>query len=759
MPAEDVTVTVTYTVNTHRLIINYLYRDDSVAAPQVNVVKDYNSTFDYTSPEVQGYHPNRTSVAGTMGDADTTINVYYDANTDTAYKVEYYKDNSTTAFKTIDYTGTTGSNVNATIIAVEGYELDRSNTNNRLSGKVLADGSLVLKVYYKKSMINYTVNVYYDGVLHSTNTYSAEFNSTINSSDYATTVSGYRTPTYTPETLTISATASNNIISIYYVKKAANISAVVSREITRNGKVVEDTDTEYGDVITFKITIKNTGDAEGTVNIKDLKLTEALDSTMTIDESQYTASELKVLKEFLSSTGSNITVNTNGEYVLTFDITITGNAGQSVSSQLTYTGEGEEAKQTTTLTLDIEKVITYTEISDNGANVVLVLDNSGSMKENGKLDAMKTAAKQFVNNILSSTQNPNNEVCVVVMPDDNNHTAEYKCSQTASTLVSYIDNNIDGSGWTPYTAALNGANGRVDYLKTTHSNNSNYVIFLTDGEPIDGQHQECTSGYWHNECKWVYDYDTNYTTVADTIKTKATMFTIGYEVDSTSKTRLESIASTGKYYAATTSNISTIFNELSAVIGSSTKRTEKGVMGISSNIDTTKNITIKVTPVSGTAYTLNKSFTELTTGTTKYIISDGNGGYELDAKVFNAGDKIELSYYLKAETVAAASFSKTMIFGAPVIDESSEVTNEEVTTEVTDETTTEITEEVTTDETTSEVINDSEVVNEIEEPIIDTFIPEVTIETEEEVIEEKQEEVVLKKEDETITEETLDVIE
>ena len=90
---------------------------------------------------------------GSMGDR------LYEANwvgdTKTAYKVEHYKENLDGTYPTsttdIDNKeGTTDAEVIAAHKDFDGFEFDSTNTQNVLVGKVKPDGSLVLKVYYKR---------------------------------------------------------------------------------------------------------------------------------------------------------------------------------------------------------------------------------------------------------------------------------------------------------------------------------------------------------------------------------------------------------------------------------------------------------------------------------------------------------------------------------------------------------------------------------------------------------------------------------
>ena len=119
-----------------------------------------------TAPGKQGY-----TFAGwkdfdfnTAPTSDMTVEAQWTANTDTPYVVQHYKQNADkdgydlVATATENLTGTTDATVTAT--PKVGGDFAGFVVNNDLSvmsGKVAADGSLVLKVYYDIAQIAYKV--------------------------------------------------------------------------------------------------------------------------------------------------------------------------------------------------------------------------------------------------------------------------------------------------------------------------------------------------------------------------------------------------------------------------------------------------------------------------------------------------------------------------------------------------------------------------------------------------------------------------
>ena len=74
---SDVTVTATYTINSYRLTVTYVYADGSPAAPAFAADYEYGQTYTVASPEIAGYAPDLTVVSGTMGAANAEYVVTY----------------------------------------------------------------------------------------------------------------------------------------------------------------------------------------------------------------------------------------------------------------------------------------------------------------------------------------------------------------------------------------------------------------------------------------------------------------------------------------------------------------------------------------------------------------------------------------------------------------------------------------------------------------------------------------------------------
>ena len=96
-----------------------------------------------------------TIETGSMGTRLYTANWVGDIRT--PYTVEHYKENLDGTYPTLpantdEEEGTTDEEAIANERTYEGFEVDESNANNVLTGIVKADGSLILKVYYKRKV-------------------------------------------------------------------------------------------------------------------------------------------------------------------------------------------------------------------------------------------------------------------------------------------------------------------------------------------------------------------------------------------------------------------------------------------------------------------------------------------------------------------------------------------------------------------------------------------------------------------------------
>lgn len=156
------------------------------------------------------------------------------------------------------------------------------------------------------------------------------------------------------------------------------------------------------------------------------------------------------------------------------------------------------------------------------ASVVMVLDSSGSMADDGKITALKTAAKAFVDN-LSSHSDTSKISIVWYYGDNTTDVLGYKTLNApgVNDLKDFIDNRkcTQWSGATPMGEALKEANSLVE---SADSNSSKYVLFMTDGLP--GGY---TTFFGNEDVNRNSAVANEAVRQAASIKPKATLYTIG----------------------------------------------------------------------------------------------------------------------------------------------------------------------------------------------------------------------------------------
>ena len=420
-----------------------------------------------------------------------------------------------------------------------------------------------------------------------------------------------------------------------------------SPQIKRNGTGVIDTAVEYDDIVTYSIGLKNNGVKDSVINIREVALISAIDKLvklkldtsadvkLTIGDKTMSLSEAKAAANaVLSDNGYTVTIAPGQEMTLEFNVVIIGNAGQVINNQLLYVMDGLEADPGTKNSMYIEKVVQYNEVAENGSNVVLALDNSGSMggsrsSTTSKISKLKDANKEFLDIMLGENSNDNNEVCVVIMPDSTSISVsniKFKCSKNYTELLNFSNSYLDADGSsTPFTNTFKKTYDLLIELKNKNKLNTNFAMFLSDGTPVN-------------------DNETNFVNQANNIKSIGEFFTVGFQTDTTATNLLKKLATDSEhYYDAKTTDIVDVFKNIAKKINEKSKRTTKGVIAISRNIDKTRNLVIEVTS-NGTTTELIKSYTEALNE--NYIINKGSR-YEINIKKFNAADKISVTYFLE----------------------------------------------------------------------------------------------------------------
>ena len=434
-----------------------------------------------------------------------------------------------------------------------------------------------------------------------------------------------------------------------YTKTTADITVNVTSNITRNGTAVAGSIVEYGDKINYTITIKNNDTVDGSVNLKNI-INGNLDTTDLPEE----------YKALLTNEGYTVNVTANNTVTIEFSLTVKANVNETVRVDLTYSVDGNGTNTIEGTEYNTEKTITIIEKTEtvNGTNIVIVIDRSASMDGN-RIEKAKEATNSFIDKVFTKNSNTHGSTVTVVTFGTNakwvggllfggyEHTpyanqigitaTDYNTAQNLKKAVNNIKNqttNPGGSG-TPYFKGLEKAYGILyDEITGLSTNgNQNAVIFLSDGAPDDN------------------DNVTSRKNIINNLKDKNTiMYTIGFGVtkDSDAHKVLKNVAydnADNTYLAKDdgTNDLVNVFSAISSKIAdkNKSKQTTKGVAEIGQTVvaDATHQIIVKV---NGTeTYKFNSLEEALASG----VITSNTTGYKVNATKFQAGDKIEVSYY------------------------------------------------------------------------------------------------------------------
>ena len=126
IPANDVTVDVTYYTDVYTLTVHYVYADNTQAATDEVRNLAYNVGYTVPSPIIVGYTPDQDTVRGIMGEANVEVTVVYNINSHNL-TINYVNEDAT-AQVADSYTTTLNYNDNYSVVSpqVAGYAANKS---------------------------------------------------------------------------------------------------------------------------------------------------------------------------------------------------------------------------------------------------------------------------------------------------------------------------------------------------------------------------------------------------------------------------------------------------------------------------------------------------------------------------------------------------------------------------------------------------------------------------------------------------------
>ena len=660
MPANDVVVEGSYTRNNYQYKVQYWYENEQGAYEPLETViggevpygtvidtftqKDGDGKYvlDHVDPAKSATDNKTANLVITHKEIENILNVYYKRNSFN-YQIKYYKETAngeelipstenkqqqklktkiTDAILEADF-GANWKNANK---PQEGYQ-DGIVENAEAADYYITikENNNVIKVVYKlKTNIKYTVKYYFNEDPLKEYEYSdtAKYGQQINSvKDYSD--GGWIKDKQKSTSLPYTIKESGNVIKVYYVKPEITV-----KKTTSVSGVVEP-----GQNITYTITATNTGYLAGNVTIEDSEpagTSAANNAKATIKDSTGTKTvELSELEKGITLNVPAKNGNVKGTATVKFTVKVTGEKLKDKTSNLiSNTATVNETDETNTVNNTVEKTMKIKENTETikATNIVLVIDSSGSMDEkmdnddgilisrcedanckkthrtdwslfigsykyHTKMTTAIDAACRFIDQIYpNQSTNNGTTISVVDFNTDASIVGTMATSYAGAQNLKTAIKKLEANGNTSMGTALNLANTTLTNIPAQYKDNNNVVIFLSDGAPTDGN---------------------AYQAAATTLKTganKATIYTIGFEIDNTGAQVLSAIA-TGEKYAFLTDmdKLFETFDDISSSIKESTitKQSKVGKLTLT-NVDTTKPIKINGVKVELTDKKLNK---------------------------------------------------------------------------------------------------------------------------------------------------------
>ena len=233
----------------------------------------------------------------------------------------------------------------------------------------------------------------------------------------------------------------------------------------------DSTKAEVGDTIIYTITATNKSDVESDIEISDdlsnLPVT-FVDGSIKVNGIASTKAKYENGKVTYKSTlaaGATVT--------LEFKVKV--NEGTPVKTVIknvaVVNGENKEA-----ITTVVKKVCVKTTAETvNSLDMILVLDVSGSMKENSRLTNLKSAAKNLTNKLFSAQTD--STLTLIKYSTTASEPTTYQYNQKAQALKAI--KNLKADGGTNFYKALEKTIDAVG----DNPNRNTIVVFLTDGAP------------------------------------------------------------------------------------------------------------------------------------------------------------------------------------------------------------------------------------------------------------------------------------
>ena len=275
-------------------------------------------------------------------------------------------------------------------------------------------------------------------------------------------------------------TVKNTVKTLIESEKNAT---VLNREDGENDGIAE-----YGDIVEYTITAVNKSESTGKVNIVD-ELPQGVEYSNPLG-GKANPIVVKVnganVQNGASYDAKTRTISYSGKIAgkatlkLTFKVKVTSTAlNEDIVNKATING----VEKTATIDVVKKMKISSTAQVANSMDLVLVLDVSGSMTNNGstRLKSLKTAAKVLVNKVFPDGVTTKTTVTIIAYSEDAETSPTYTCNQKQDAIDKIDD--LQSIAGTDINDGLVATNNLLDKLNSKNK----VVIFLSDGAPSTPQ--------------------------------------------------------------------------------------------------------------------------------------------------------------------------------------------------------------------------------------------------------------------------------
>ena len=329
-------------------------------------VADYNSalglpdrvgySFTGWNTEADGNGTAFAAGASARVDIDGSNDLYarWTPNTDTKYTVEFYYQNADGSYAlnhTDNRKGTTDTTVYVTeedkAAKEDGKYVYDTAVANVESGAVAADGTLVLKLYFKLNQADVTVNYYWNETTNkvaTSKTLSAQTVGSVITTETPITIEGYTALPNQTSSLTVGADASKNVINFYYYKNVELTANSDTKVYTGAAQTITGYTASISGVTFNDISASGTGTDVGEYSVTfETNPKNMVDTTYKYIVTEATDGKLEIKQRDVTITGESASKTYNGKVQEITGITVEGLVDGHRLTGLTYSAKGKDA--------------------------------------------------------------------------------------------------------------------------------------------------------------------------------------------------------------------------------------------------------------------------------------------------------------------------------------------------------------------------------------------------------------------------------